>query len=167
MSGVLQHATRSAGANVQKMGLLTDLIARDGSRCVWCGRELWPSDLTAEHLLPRSRRGHATADNLAVACRRCNRARGTQAVSTYVRAQQDAGAQPHVDTLLSALDRLSRSPRRAHAQYGARQRELLLRMLAGDAQRRPRRSRTLTETSAPTMTRPSTTAPASPICDRT
>ena len=157
----------SAGAKVEHVSTLTELIARDGSRCVWCGRELWPSDLTAEHLLPRSRRGHATADNLAVACRRCNRARGTQAVSTYVRAQQEAGAHPHVDTLLSALDRLSHSPRRAHAEYGARQRQLLLRMLGDGAQRRPRRSRTLTETNPPTMARASTTAPASPTCEST
>jgi hypothetical protein len=103
------------------MRAFTDLIERDGAACVWCGRELWRSDLTAEHLLPRSRRGHGTPDNLAVACRRCNRARGTQSVSAYVKALQDAGGQPRIETLLAALRRLAGSPRRAHAEYGARQ----------------------------------------------
>ena len=114
------------------MSMLADLIARDGNRCVWCGRELWISDLTAEHMLPRSRRGHTTLDNLAVACRRCNRARGTQPVCSYVRARQDAGDRPDVEALLGALHRLSRSPRRLHAEYGQRQRQLLLAMLDGD-----------------------------------
>lgn len=115
--------------------LLGRLIARDGSRCVWCGRELWRSDLTAEHLLPRSRRGHGTLDNLAVACRRCNRARGTQAVATYVRSRREAGDDLDVATLLTALERLGRSTRRVHADYGARQRELVLRLAEFDGAR--------------------------------
>jgi hypothetical protein len=109
------------------MGIVAELIERDGAHCVWCGRDLWPGDLTAEHLLPRSRRGQTTPENLAVACRPCNRARGTQAISAYVRARQQAGEQPRLDTLLGALDRLARSARRAHAEYGQRQRALLLR----------------------------------------
>jgi 5-methylcytosine-specific restriction endonuclease McrA len=44
-----------------------NLITRDGRTCVWCGREPWPADLTAEHLLPRSRRGRTMPENLAVA----------------------------------------------------------------------------------------------------
>src|SRR5438270_11680236 len=103
------------------MSVLTELIERDGGACVWCGRELWRCDLTAEHLLPRSRRGHGTLENLAVACRRCNRSRGTQSVSAYVRGLRDAGGTPPTDTLLAALRRLAASPRRAHAAYGARQ----------------------------------------------
>ncbi len=113
------------------MSLLGELVARDGPGCVWCGRELWESDLTAEHLLPRSRGGHATLENLAVACRRCNRARGTRSVSGYVRAQLQAGAAPRVPALLAALSRLSSSQRRVHAAYGARQ-LALLRELAAD-----------------------------------
>lgn len=107
------------------MSLLGELIRRDGPTCVWCGRELWEADLTAEHLLPRSRGGHATPENLAVACRRCNRARRTQSVVGYVRSRQAAGAAPRLEGLLSALERLAASPRRVHAVYGARQLELL------------------------------------------
>jgi hypothetical protein len=147
MVGILGHEHCELRLPLDGMGIVAELIERDGAQCVWCGRDLWPADLTAEHLLPRSRRGHTTPENLAVACRRCNRARGTQAVSAYVKAQREAGAQPRVDTLLGALDRLARSARRAHAEYGERQRALLLRHLGGPAgahrdQRRELRSRT-------------------------
>jgi hypothetical protein len=112
--------------------LLADLIERDGPQCVWCGRELWPSDLTAEHLLPRSRGGHATAENLTVACRRCNRGRGPRSVTAYVRAQRQAGAAPRTATLVEALTRLAASQRRPHAAYGTRQLALLRELDAGD-----------------------------------
>lgn len=41
------------------------LIGRDGGICVWCGREPWSADVTAEHLLPRSRRGRTMPENLS------------------------------------------------------------------------------------------------------
>jgi hypothetical protein len=104
------------------------LIARDGGACVWCGHEPWRADLTAEHLLPRARRGHTTAENLAVACRACNRRRRTRSVAAYARAQRDAGREPRLDLLMAALERLAGSAAAAHADYGRRQLELLGRM---------------------------------------
>lgn len=107
------------------MSLLAELIERDGAACVWCGRELWRSDLTLEHLLPRTRGGHTSPENLAVACRRCNRARGARAPVAYARSLRATGAEPCLDALESALARLATSQRRAHAAYGARQLSLL------------------------------------------
>ena len=103
-------------------------MTRDGAVCVWCGREPWPSDLTAEHLLPRSRRGRTVPENLAVACRGCNKRRRTKPVVSYVREQVQAGNAPRVDLLCDALDRLSRSPSPAHADYARRQLTLLSRL---------------------------------------
>jgi hypothetical protein len=108
--------------------VLDNLISRDGPACVWCGREPWRADLTAEHLLPRARRGRTTADNLAVACRACNKGRRTKPVVAYVRAQFGAGLQPRLDLLTAALKRLAQSSVPDHAAYGARQLELLHRM---------------------------------------
>ena len=107
------------------MSSLDELIARDGPACVWCGREPWRADLTAEHLLPRARRGRSTVENLAVACRACNKRRRTRSVSAYVRSQREAGREPRLDLLVAALERLAGSGRAAHAQYGSRQLELL------------------------------------------
>lgn len=107
---------------------LENLITRDGEACIWCGRDLWRRDLTAEHLLPRARSGRRIPENLAVACRRCNKGRRTKSVAAYVRAQTDAGARPRVDLVTAALERLSRSSSRVHAQYAERQLALLRRL---------------------------------------
>ena len=102
------------------MATLDELILRDGAACVWCGHEPWRSDLTAEHLLPRARRGRTAPENLAVACRACNKRRRTTPVSAYVRAQLQAGRRPRLDVLTAALRRLAASEPREQAAYGAR-----------------------------------------------
>ena len=98
-----------------------ELIERDGPACVWCGRELWRRDLTREHVVPRSRGGRMTAGNAVVACRRCNRRRGSKPVDAYVRDLMREGADVDLDALRTALGRLARSPRRAHREAALRQ----------------------------------------------
>jgi hypothetical protein len=49
-------------------------------------------------------------------------------VVAYVRAQRSAGAEPRLDLLTAALERLSASPSAAHARYGQRQLALLDRL---------------------------------------
>jgi 5-methylcytosine-specific restriction endonuclease McrA len=107
---------------------LAALITRDGGTCVWCGRRPWADDLTAEHLLPRSRSGRGLPENLAVACRTCNKLRRTKPVAAYVRAQLEAGRRPRIDLLEAALERLSASASREHADYGRRQLDLMRRI---------------------------------------
>jgi 5-methylcytosine-specific restriction endonuclease McrA len=97
------------------------LASRDGRACVWCGHEPWPEDLSAEHLLPRSRGGSAGEANLVVACRGCNKRRGARPVDAYVRQLWLEGRAPRLDALREALERLSRSPRRAERAYAAAQ----------------------------------------------
>ncbi len=97
------------------------LIERDGPGCVWCGRELWRRDLTLEHVVPRSRGGHMTPENALVACRSCNRRRGSRPVDAYVRDLLREGADVRLPTLRRSLERLARSPRRAHRDAAARQ----------------------------------------------
>jgi 5-methylcytosine-specific restriction endonuclease McrA len=97
------------------------LIERDGPACVWCGRELWRRDLTLEHVVPRSRGGHLTAENAVVACRTCNKRRGSRPVDAYVRELLDHGAAVNLPVLRDALGRLARSDRRLHRETGARQ----------------------------------------------
>jgi 5-methylcytosine-specific restriction endonuclease McrA len=107
---------------------LADVIERDGARCAWCGSEPWRRDLTLEHVLPRSGGGVTTGDNALVACRRCNRARGSRPVVAYVRELRETGGEPQLPVIHRALERLSESPRRRHREYGARQLDLLGRL---------------------------------------
>lgn len=97
------------------------LIARDGASCVWCGRELWRRDLTLEHVVPRSRGGHMTAENAVVACRSCNKRRGSRPVDAYVRDLLREGVAVDLAALRDSLTRLSRSDRRAHREAAMRQ----------------------------------------------
>lgn len=123
----LQNGARHA-VNVADV-TLEALIERDGTSCVWCGKDVWRTDLTAEHLVPRSRGGRTSPENLTVACRACNRRRGTRPVVAHVRSLLDEGATPRRDRLLVSLSRLAESDRRDLAAYGARQHALLMRLL--------------------------------------
>ena len=107
---------------------LDEIIVRDGARCAWCGNAAWRRDLTLEHVLPRSAGGPTTAENALVACRRCNRARGSRPVVAYVRALRDAGTEPQLPLIRGALERLSASGSRRGRAYGARQLRLLSRL---------------------------------------
>jgi hypothetical protein len=121
--------------------MLDSLIERDGGACVWCGREPRRADLTAEHLVPRSRGGRTTPENLTVACRACNRRRGTRPVVAHVRTLLDEGGRPRGDNLLAGLSRLAESDRRDLAAYGQRQHGLLTKLLAERAPAPPARRR--------------------------
>jgi hypothetical protein len=121
--------------------MLDTLIQRDGAACVWCGREPWHTDLTAEHLVPRTRGGRTSPENLTVACRACNRRRGTRPVVAHVRTLLDEGGRPRGDHLLVSLSRLADSDRREMAAYGQRQHALLAKLLAERAAPPPARRR--------------------------
>jgi 5-methylcytosine-specific restriction endonuclease McrA len=48
------------------------IILRDGSTCQYCGAHLPAGSLTLDHVVPRSRRGLSTWENLVAACFPCN-----------------------------------------------------------------------------------------------
>ena len=47
-----------------------EIFARDGWRCVYCGRQT--RELTLDHVIPRHRGGAHTWENLVAACKSCN-----------------------------------------------------------------------------------------------
>ncbi|MFM2064568.1 MAG: hypothetical protein RLZZ507_4239 [Cyanobacteriota bacterium] len=47
-----------------------------GSCCWWCRKSMSIDKLTIEHLLPKSRGGSNSLENLRLACLTCNRSRG-------------------------------------------------------------------------------------------
>lgn len=50
----------------------TDIMARDGNLCYLCGRELTLQTATIDHVIPLSRGGSHTPDNVKLACKPCN-----------------------------------------------------------------------------------------------
>lgn len=49
-----------------------NIFARDKSVCQYCGRKFHRVDLTIDHVIPRSRGGLDTWENLVLACSGCN-----------------------------------------------------------------------------------------------
>lgn len=50
-----------------------NVLRRDKHRCQYCGNK---RDLTVDHVLPKSRGGRDTWENLVAACNRCNNRKG-------------------------------------------------------------------------------------------
>jgi 5-methylcytosine-specific restriction endonuclease McrA len=53
-----------------------NIFARDGNRCQYCGKRFPTSELSLDHVLPRSRGGQATWENIVCACVKCNVRKG-------------------------------------------------------------------------------------------
>ena len=53
-----------------------NLMLRDDHQCQYCGRKPHHRDLNLDHVLPRSRGGGESWENLVVSCRQCNLRKG-------------------------------------------------------------------------------------------
>ncbi len=53
-----------------------NIYARDRQRCQYCGARLPKSDLNLDHVIPRSRGGRTTWENVVCCCMRCNGIKG-------------------------------------------------------------------------------------------
>jgi 5-methylcytosine-specific restriction endonuclease McrA len=61
-----------------------NILLRDHNTCQYCARVFAPQELTLDHIVPRSRGGDSTWDNLVASCRSCNNRKGD-------RSLEDAG----------------------------------------------------------------------------
>jgi 5-methylcytosine-specific restriction endonuclease McrA len=53
-----------------------NLFARDGNRCQYCGRKFKTTELSIDHVVPRSRGGRTLWPNVVCACMTCNVRKG-------------------------------------------------------------------------------------------
>lgn len=60
-------------------------MARQGGKCLYCGKSCIentnhedPAKATIDHIRPKSKGGKDSLDNLAIACRPCNKERGNR-----------------------------------------------------------------------------------------
>lgn len=53
-----------------------NIFARDHNTCQYCGKRSSTSELSLDHVIPRSRGGKSTWDNIVCACLRCNVRKG-------------------------------------------------------------------------------------------
>ncbi len=55
-----------------------NIFARDSNQCQYCGKKFPTSELSLDHVLPRSRGGLSTWENIVCACVSCNVRKGGQ-----------------------------------------------------------------------------------------
>jgi len=55
-----------------------NIFERDRNTCQYCGRRFSKVDLTIDHVIPRSRGGRDTWENLVLACMKCNVRKGNR-----------------------------------------------------------------------------------------
>ena len=55
-----------------------NILLRDRNCCQYCGTALPASELTLDHVMPRSRGGSSTWENLVACCHTCNRKKGNR-----------------------------------------------------------------------------------------
>lgn len=54
----------------------TNILARDGNRCQYCGKRFPASKLSIDHVIPKSRGGKSIWTNVVAACSNCNIRKG-------------------------------------------------------------------------------------------
>lgn len=74
-----------------------NIFKRDNHQCVYCGSR---EDLTLDHVMPKSRGGKTSWDNLVAACRKCNARKGD---FTPEEAYMTMSHKPYRPTFLSFL----------------------------------------------------------------
>jgi 5-methylcytosine-specific restriction endonuclease McrA len=53
-----------------------NIFARDNNTCQYCGKRLPRTELNLDHVVPRSRGGMSTWENIVCSCHACNRRKG-------------------------------------------------------------------------------------------
>ncbi len=61
-------------------------LAEQEGRCAYCRTRLTQADATADHVIPRKRRGSDRSDNIVAACGPCNSAKGHMSAARFKKA---------------------------------------------------------------------------------
>lgn len=69
---VIRHVRKTPPRSHRVTFSRTHVYLRDGHQCQYCGKVFSPSELTLDHVVPRSQGGPRTWDNIVTACRPCN-----------------------------------------------------------------------------------------------
>ncbi|CAJ4107644.1 HNH endonuclease [Burkholderia pseudomallei] len=71
--------------------IVATLLARDGSACFFCRKEMTPEDRTLEHLVPIAHGGPNHLSNLVLAHRTCNQIAGHLSLMEKIRIRENGG----------------------------------------------------------------------------
>ena len=83
------------------------IFARDNYTCQYCGRQC--GDLTIDHIIPRSRGGPHTWENLVSACKPCNHRKGGKSLGEARMALRSTPKEPSASVYYTIERRLDSS----------------------------------------------------------
>ena len=63
------------------------LLERENGCCIYCGIHASKAKMEIEHVIPRSRGGTDSLNNLVLSCHACNQTKGNQDIQTYLRGK--------------------------------------------------------------------------------
>jgi 5-methylcytosine-specific restriction endonuclease McrA len=82
-----------------------NIFARDNNQCQYCGKKFPTSELSLDHVIPRSQGGQSTWENVVCACVNCNVRKGgrtpKQAHLTLIRKPEKPKRSPLVNVKLT------------------------------------------------------------------
>ena len=82
-----------------------NIFARDNNQCQYCGKRFPTTELSLDHVLPRSQGGQSTWENIVCACIRCNVRKGgrtpKQAHMTLIRKPEKPKRSPVLNLKLT------------------------------------------------------------------
>jgi 5-methylcytosine-specific restriction endonuclease McrA len=55
-----------------------NVLIRDDYTCQYCGKKFPPNELTIDHIIPKSKGGKTSWDNVVTCCKKCNTIKGQQ-----------------------------------------------------------------------------------------
>jgi 5-methylcytosine-specific restriction endonuclease McrA len=84
-----------------------EIFIRDSYTCQYCDRQM--TDLTIDHVIPRSRGGQHVWDNVVSACRQCNHRKGGKSIAEARMALRKQPHEPRAGTYYTIERRLDTS----------------------------------------------------------
>ena len=81
-----------------------NVFKRDGHECVYCGDNNWRT-LTIDHVIPQSKGGGNTWDNLVTACKKCNGEKADLSLEEFGK-EIPQPRRPHYLMLLKSVDHI-------------------------------------------------------------
>jgi len=75
MDHTFKHRSKTRVSSIARRA---EIIARDGFKCYLCHKPITLENFELDHLIPVSKSGSNSPENLAAACSRCNKSRGNR-----------------------------------------------------------------------------------------
>lgn len=94
------------------------LLKQSGGRCIYCGHELTVSNMTVDHIIPKSAGGGDAETNLIACCKECNAKKADQALGVFLLQKGSAKRAAYLNRLNTLINGKRISPEKAWLLQG-------------------------------------------------